>query len=417
MEPTIQIIIYSLVVLSFIFSTFLSVLNYRNRNAFIPEEVQDVYDAEKYIKWKEYYMEQYKFGRVTSVINFIVFILLLSLGGFAYIETISVSMTSNPYLQVLFFLAIYYLLSSVISLYPDYYATFVIEEKYGFNKSTKKTFVIDKIKSLLLVFVLGGSLIFGLINLFENTGNMFFLYAWLCLSLIIVVSNLIYVPVIVPIFNKLTDLEDGTLKDKINEFAKGVGYEVSKISIMDASKRSTKLNAFFAGLGHFKKVVLYDTLVAEMSEDEIVAVLAHEIGHSKHKHIFFNLGQTIMMLLLYVGVLGLVLKVPEFSTAFGFSGAHFGFSLVLFTVLLEPISILLGLVSSYFSRKYEYQADNFASVKFSAEEMEKALKVLARANFSNLTPHPLIVKLTYSHPPIAERIREIRKAVDLNETK
>lgn len=417
METTIQIIIYSLVILSFVFNTFLSVLNYKNRNAFIPEEVQDVYDSEKYTTWKEYYMAQYKFGRITSVISFVVFMLLLTLGGFTYMESISAELTSNIYLQVLFFLGIYYILTQVISLYPEYYSTFVIEEKYGFNKTTKKTFFIDKLKGLLLMFILGGSLIFGLMNLFEHTGNLFFLFGWIGLSVIILIVNVVYVPVIIPIFNKLTDLEEGSLKDKINEFGASVGYEVSKVSSMNASKRSTKMNAFFTGFGKFKKVVLYDTLIQEMSEEEIVAVLAHEIGHSKHKHILFGLGQTVLMMLLYVGVLGLVLKVPVFSTAFGFSGTHFGFALILFGILLEPVAIIMGLLTSHFSRKHEFQADRFAVNNYSADDMESALKRLARANFANLTPHPLIVKLTYSHPTIAERVREIRKTVRENEVK
>lgn len=408
METTIQIIIYSIIVLSFAFKVVLNVLNYRNRNAFIPEEVQDVYDTEKYTTWKEYYMEQHKFGRVTAILSFVVFVSLLVFGGFTFIETLSVAMSNDPYIQVLLFLGVYFVFNTLINIFPDYYYTFVIEEKYGFNKSTKKTFFVDKLKSLVMTFVLGGSLIFGLMNLFEHTGNMFFVYAWLCLSFIILVTNVIYIPVIVPIFNKLTDLEEGPLKDKINEFAKSVGYEVSRISVMDASKRSTKLNAFFAGFGRFKKVVLYDTLIEKMSDEEIVAVLAHEIGHNKHKHIIFNIGQIILMLLLYVVILGSVLKVPEFSTAFGFSDTHFGFGIILFTVLMEPLTILLGLPTSYYSRKHEYQADRFATVHYNASDMENSLKVLARANFSNLTPHPLNVKLTYSHPPIADRIRAIR---------
>lgn len=409
MEGTIRIIIYLVFVLSFIFNTFLSIINYRNKDAEIPESVKDVYDKEKYKNWKEYYMENFMFNRLTSPINFLVFLILLAFGGFSYIEEIAEKITDNQQVQVLLFLGIYYILLQLISLYPSYYDTFVIEEKFGFNKSTKKTFYLDKIKSLILTFVLGGSLIFGLMNLFEHTGNLFFLYGWLSLVLIILITNVIYVPVIVPIFNKLTLLEDGTLKDKINEFALSVGYEVSKISVMDASKRSTKLNAFFAGLGKYKQVVLYDTLIDQMTEDEIVAVLAHEIGHSKHKHIVFNIFQSVLMMALYIGVLGLILKVPEFTTAFKLSPSHFGFSLILFVILLEPIATFLSLLTSYFSRKHEFQADYFAASKYKKEPMINALKVIARSNYANLTPHPLVVKLSYSHPPIHHRIEAIEK--------
>lgn len=409
MEGTIRVIIYLVFILGFIFNTFLSIINYRNKDAEIPESVKDVYDNEKYKNWKEYYMENFKFNRITSSISFLVFLILLIFGGFSYIESITERITDNQQVQVLLFLGIYYILLQLISFYPSYYDTFVIEEKFGFNKSTKKTFYFDKIKSLILTFVLGGSLIFGLMNLFEHTGNLFFLYGWLSLVLIILITNVIYVPVIVPIFNKLTLLEDGTLKEKINEFALSVGYEVSKISVMDASKRSTKLNAFFAGLGKYKQVVLYDTLIEQMTEDEIVAVLAHEIGHSKHKHIIFNILQSILMMALYIGALGLILKVPEFTTAFKLSPSHFGFSLILFVILLEPISTILSLLTSYFSRKHEYQADYFAASKYMKEPMINALKVLARSNYTNLTPHPLVVKLSYSHPPIHLRIEAIEK--------
>ena len=185
---------------------------------------------------------------------------------------------------------------------------------------------------------------------------------------------------------------------------------VTNISIIDASKRSTKLNAYFSGFGKFKHVVLYDTLIEKMSTEEIVAVLAHEIGHNKHKHILFNLVQTFVLLSVYLLALMLVLEVEAFSKAFGFDGTHFGFAIIVFGVLLSPLSILLNLITSGFSRKHEFQADNFASTKYSKAAMESSLKVLAKENYANLTPHPLYVKLTYSHPPIAERIEAIRKA-------
>ena len=220
---------------------------------------------------------------------------------------------------------------------------------------------------------------------------------------------ILYTSVFIYIFNKLTPLEDGELKDEINKFAKNVGYEISKISVMDASRRSSKLNAFFSGFGKFKKIVLYDTLIEKMSTEQIVAVLAHEIGHNKFKHIWFNITQMVIVMGIYVSLFGFILKNQVFASSFGFTEINFGFALILFTVVISPISMLIGVLTSWFSRKHEYQADHFAATKYGIMHMEEALKVLSRENFANLTPHPLYVKLTYSHPPIVSRIKAIRK--------
>lgn len=385
-------------------------MNYKNRNAKIPEEVNDIYDKEQYKKWLEYYMENHRFNLITKSVNTGVFILLLALNGFGLIDQIA-SNVSNSILQLIIFLGIYQLLVMLISIPFDHYRTFVIEEKYGFNKTTKKTFVLDLVKNFLLTALIGGGIVIGLFAFYDNFGNMFIVLSWAASTLFLLVVNVIYVPVIVPLFNKLTPLEDGELKDMIQEFAQGVGYEVSKISTMDASKRSTKLNAFFAGLGKFKQVVLYDTLIEKMSNEEIVAVLAHEIGHSKHKHIRFNLFAMSFNVLLYFAVLFVVLSQPEIMSAFDVETVLFGFALLLFTTFMSPVSIIIDLVLSYYSRKHEYEADYYAASKFKKEPMITALKVLSRENFSNLTPHPVFVKLRYSHPPTSDRIKSINKGV------
>lgn len=409
MEKFIFILIYVLIIGMFLFQLWLSNLNYKNRNATIPEEVNDIYDKKEYQNWLKYTMETHRFSMITSIVSTTVFVLLLLTGLFPLLGDLSENISDVFDIQILLFMGMYFLIGYLIDIPFGYYKTFSIEQRYGFNKTTKKTYVFDKIKSLLLTFVFGGGLVFLLTTLYTHVGNMFYVYTWLSIIGIMLMVQVLYVRFIIPIFNKLTPLEEGELKDLISEFANKVGYEVTKISVIDASKRSTKLNAFFTGFGRFKQVVLYDTLIEKMSNEEIVAVLAHEIGHSKHKHITFNLFEMALTLSLYIGVLIFVIQVPEFSTAFGFTDAHFGFSLILFSVLLEPVSILISLVSAYYSRKHEYQADNFAAVNFSKVHMESSLKVLSKENFSNLTPHPLYVKLLYSHPPTALRIREIRK--------
>ena len=408
-ELTIRIIMYTLIVLSYAISLWLSILNYKNRNAPIPEEVKDIYDEEKYKTWHKYNMANFKFETIVKTLNTILFILLLAIGFFPFIEKLSVDISNQYELQAVIFIGFYFVIQFIIDIFTSYYKTFVIEEKFGFNKATKKTFVKDKIKNLLLTIILGGGLIYGLASLYTKLSSMFFLYAFLALVIILLLVNILYVKIFISMFNKLTPLEDSSLKTKIEEFAKSVGYEIKKISVMDASKRSSKLNAFFSGFGKFKQIVLYDTLIEKCSEEEIVAVLAHEIGHNKHKHIWSGFLQMSIEIAIYLAVLELFLKIKEFSTAFNFQDINFGFALIMFTVLLTPISLIIGIFTSYISRKHEYQADNFAAVNYNADSMESALKVLARENFSNLTPHPLYVKMYYSHPPTADRIKAIRK--------
>ena len=407
METAIVAIVYVFVIGSFVYDTWLSLLNYNNRHADIPKVVEDVYDKDEYRKWLDYNMENFRFGMIVKSIRFVLFLVFLTFGVFVWFQDVAEMVFSDARLQILTFLGLYYVVSFLISIFTSYYRTFTIEEKYGFNKTTTKTFVTDKIKSFVLTVIFGGGLVYLVAVINDNAGDMFFLYTWIALVVIYLIINLIYVRVIVPLFNKLTPLEDGELNDAINAFAQSVGYEVSKISVMDASKRSSRLNAFFSGMGKLKKIVLYDTLIEKMSTEQIVAVLAHEIGHAKHKHVWFNLVQQAIIFFVYIGAFALILRTDVFSTAFGFTTANFGFSLILFTILLEPISILIGLVTSTYSRKHEYQADAYASNQYQVEPMIGALKVLGKENFSNLTPHPLYVKLTYSHPPIANRIEAI----------
>lgn len=409
METTVLILVYGLIVLIFGFKVWLTLLNYNHRNAKIPAEVNDIYNEDEYKKWLSYNMANFKFGMVDAVISIVIFLGLLIFGFFPAIQEVAENTTANEAIQPVVFMGLYFAITFVVGIFTSYYDSFVIEEKFGFNKKTKKVFITDLIKSLLLTIVFGGGLIYGVATLYYVVSSMFFVYTYILLIVIVLFMNLFYVKLIVPIFNKLRPLEESELKTKIEALALSVGYEISRVSVIDASKRSTKLNAYFTGFGKFKQVVLYDTLIEKMSDDEVVAVLAHEIGHSKHKHTIFGLIQTFIMLSIYVGLLVVILEVPSISTAFGFNEMSFGFSLILFTTFLSPIAIPIQMITSYFSRKHEYQADRFAAVNHNKESMESSLKVLAKENFSNLTPHPLYVKLTYSHPPIADRIKAIRK--------
>lgn len=409
MEYLIIAIIITLILGTFGFKLWISILNYKNRKAPVPKIVSDVYDEQKYKKWLDYNMENFRFSLVASSFDVVLIILLLFTGVFVAFKNISENLSNNLDIQILLFLGLYFLMSFIIDIFFSYYSHFSIEQRYGFNKTTKKVFIIDKIKNFFLTVIFGGALIFLLTTLFYSVGSFFYIYAWLSIVSILLFVNLFYVKLIVPLFNKLSPLGEGELKDKINDFAKKVGYEVSKISVIDASKRSTKLNAYFSGFGKLKQVVLYDTLIEKMSSDEIVAVLAHEIGHSKYKHIKSMIIQSILTLSVFLGVLLFTLKSPLLSTAFGFEDAHFGFGMIIFSIIISPISILITTLTSGMSRKHEYQADAYAASNGYKDFMVTALKTLAKENFSNLTPHPLYVKLTYSHPPLCDRLEAIKK--------
>ena len=400
--------ILSIILGMFVFEFLISVLNYRYKNQPIPENVQGLYDKDKYHKWLEYSMANFKFGIVSNTISTAAMLLLLSLGAFGFFEELSIEVTSSALLQTLFFLLMYYIISFIMTLPLSYYRVFKIEESFGFNKMTKKLFVIDKIKSFILTIVFGGGIISLLFIIFEAFTNIwiFILIAYVVIFAVMLLLFL-FNGVFVRLFNKLTLLEEGSLKEKIDALAVSLGFEVKRIYVMDGSRRSTKLNAFFSGLGKTKEVVLFDTLIEKSTEDQILAVLAHELGHATHKDTLKGLIQQLFVIGLYVLVLGFILTTADLHTAFYLSNVHFGFSIILMSILLSPVNTLLGLYTNYVSRIHEYKADAFAAKHTSKEAMISALKLLVVENFANLTPHPLYVKLYYSHPPISSRIASV----------
>jgi len=401
-------VILSIILGMFVFEFLISIMNYRYKNQPIPENVQGLYDKEKYHKWLEYSMANFKFGIVSNTLSTALMLLLLSLGAFGFFEELSVEVSSNALLQTLVFLLMYYIISFMLSLPLSYYRVFKIEESFGFNKMTKKLFLIDKIKSFILTIVFGGGIISLLFVIFEAFSNIwiFILIAYIVIFAVMLLLFL-FNGVFVRLFNKLTLLEEGSLKEKIDALAFSLGFEVKRIYVMDGSRRSTKLNAFFSGLGKTKEVVLFDTLIAKSTEDQILAVLAHELGHATHKDTLKGLMQQLFVIGLYVLVLGFILTTVDLHTAFYLSNVHFGFSIILMSILLSPVNTLLGLYTNYVSRVHEYKADAFAARHTSKDAMISALKLLVVENFANLTPHPLYVKLYYSHPPISSRIASV----------
>ncbi|NND52252.1 MAG: M48 family metallopeptidase, partial [Flavobacteriaceae bacterium] len=308
----------------------------------------------------------------------------------------------------LIFFGIIMLGSDLISTPFSYYSTFVIEEKFGFNKTTKKTFLLDKLKGWIMLAILGGGLLALIIWFYQVTGKNFWLYAWGLVTIFTVFMNMFYSRLIVPIFNKQTPLEIGELRDKISNYAQTVGFKLNKIFVIDGSKRSTKANAYFSGFGSEKRVTLYDTLINDLEDEEIVAVLAHEVGHYKRKHIIFNLISSIVLTGLTLFILSLFISKPVLSQALGVEIPSFHIGLVAFGILYSPFSEITGLVMNLFSRKFEYQADNYAKSTYKAEPLISSLKKLSKNNLSNLTPHPAYVFMHYSHPTLFQRIQNLR---------
>ena len=325
-------LIIGILVAQYLLDTFLDYLNTKKYQKEIPEELQDVFEQEEYEKSKAYKKTNYRFGLFNDGFSFLLTLGFLLLGGFELVDTIVRSFTTNPIVMALAFFGIIIFGSSLLSIPFSYYKTFVIEEKFGFNKTTKKLFFIDLIKGMLMTAILGGGILALVILFLQWTGNSFWLYAWGLFALLTLFMNLFYSKLIVPLFNKQTPLEMGNLKSSIESYAKKVGFELDNVFVIDGSKRSTKANAYFSGFGKQKRVTLFDTLINDLNEEEIVAVLAHEVGHYKRKHIIFNLFASIGLTGLTLFILSLFINNPELSLAIGVSQPSFHAALIGFSL-------------------------------------------------------------------------------------
>ncbi len=406
---TLFYIIIAIIIINFIIDKVLDALNAKHFNDQLPEDLQDVYDDTEYKKSQSYKSTKYKFGVLTSTFSIILTLAFLLLDGFEFVDNIARSYSTNPIIIALIFFGIIMITSDILTTPFSYYSTFVIEEKFGFNKTTKKTFVLDKIKGWLMSAILGGGILALIIWFYNATGKHFWLYAWGLVAFFSIFMNMFYSKLIVPLFNKQTPLEEGDLRDKISAYAKTVGFKLDKIFVIDGSKRSTKANAYFSGFGSEKRVTLYDTLINDLEDEEIVAVLAHEVGHYKKKHIIFNLVTSILLTGLTLYILSLFISNPLLSQALGVEMASFHVGLIAFMLLYSPISEVTGLIMNVFSRKFEYQADDYAKNTYKGEPLITSLKKLSKNSLSNLTPHPAYVFMHYSHPTLLERIKNLKR--------
>lgn len=397
-------IIVGILIFDFVLDQFLGYLNYSWYNKPVPESVSDVYDAAEYAKSQEYKRTGYRFGLLSSGISFVAILLFLFLDGFALVDDFARSLVNHEILVGLVFFTIIGAAGELISLPFSYYSTFVIEERFGFNKTTKKTFVLDKIKGWMLTAILGGGILSLVILCYQWAAQDFWWYVWILITVISLLMNMFYARIFVPLFNKQAPLESGALRDAISNYASTVGFQLDKIFVIDGSKRSTKANAYFSGFGSEKRVTLYDTLISELEEEEIVAVLAHEVGHYKKNHIIYNMIASVITTGFTLWIFSLIVNSAMLSEALGVATPSFHIGLVAFGLLYSPISTITGIIMSVLSRKFEYQADAYASTTYKSEPLVNALKKLSKTSLSNLTPHPAYVFFNYSHPSLHQRI-------------
>lgn len=405
----ITLVISIIIAVKYSIESILDRLNASKFEAPIPESVSDVYNAEEYQKSVRYKLVNYRFSRLESTLGVGIMLLFLWLGGFAWVDNWARSISENEIVVALLFFGVLGIGSDLLGLPFSYYHTFIIEERFGFNKQTLTLFWTDKIKSWLLAGLVGSGLLWVVMLIYQQFDDNFWWYAWLVIIGFTLFMNLFYARLLVPLFNKQTPLEAGSLRDKIEDYAHRVGFSLKNIYVIDGSKRSTKANAYFSGFGREKRITLYDTLIDSLSEDEIVAVLAHEVGHYKKKHLIAQMVMSIITTGFTLYILSVCLKYAAFSEALGISQPSFHAGLVSFSLLYSPISMCMEYFGNQLSRKFEFQADAYAKATFENEKLISALKKLSSQSLSNLTPHPAYVAVHYSHPPIVARILRLRE--------
>jgi STE24 endopeptidase len=407
MHNTIFFLILILPITGFVIERYLDYLNSTMWSDRLPERLKGICNEEAYRKTQLYQKDNNRLSTWSSVLNLAVILIMIIAGAFALVDNLARSLSANLVIIALVFFGIIGFVSDIINIPFGYYDTFVIEKKYGFNTMTLGTFITDHIKSWFIALMVGVPVL-GLITWFYyKTGKNFWLYAWGLITVFSVFINLFYSELIVPLFNKQVPLADGSLRNKIEAFSQKTGFILRNIYVIDGSKRSTKANAYFSGFGPKKRIVLYDTLQKELSEEEIVAVLAHEIGHYKKKHVLLNLIFSVFTTGLMLFLLSVVVNNPSLSKALRSENASFHMGLIVFGILYSPLSLIIGLLTNWVSRKNEFAADKYVREKFKPELLATALIKLSVKNLSNMMPHPAYVFFHYSHPPLLQRLEKL----------
>ncbi len=402
-------LILAIVVFGFALDQFLDYLNRKANRDEIPEVMKGYYDEDKYAKSQEYQRANGRFSLFSSTFSFILSIGMLYFGGFGWLDSLVGGWVASPMLQSLVFFGILFIASDILGIPFSLYGIFVIEERFGFNKTTPKTFVLDKLKGYLLTIIIGGGILWILLYLINTIGENFWWYFWIVIAAFILFTNMFYTSLILPLFNKLTPLEDGDLKQAIETYSQKIKFPLDNIYVIDGSKRSNKANAFFSGIGKKKKIVLYDTLINNHSIEELVAVLAHEVGHFKKKHIIYGFGLSILQVGLMLFIMSLMIFNEQLSLALGGGGLAIHLNLIAFSLLYSPISQITGILMNMLSRKNEFEADAYARDTYDGNQLQIALKKLSVDSLSNLYPHPAHVFMHYSHPPLLKRLEALGK--------
>lgn len=401
--------IIGILVFTYFLETGISFLNLSHLSPDLPDEFKDTYDQSKYLNSQEYTKIITYFSLFQNTISTSLTILFILVGGFNYIDLFARSFELNSILTGLLFTGVLSLISMLLSLPFSLYSTFVIEERFGFNTTTLRIYITDSIKAILLAVIIGGPLLSLILWFFESTGEYGWILCWIGVFLISLILQFLAPVLIMPLFNKFTPLDEGELKDSILSYAEKEKFTIKGVFVMDGSKRSTKLNAFFTGFGKFKKIVFFDTLLEKLSADQIIAVLAHEMGHFKKKHLVKMIIASFFQTGLIFFFLSLILNNENLFIAFKMDQVSIYGSLIFFGFLYTPVSLLLSVYFNHISRKHEYEADEYAIISTGkGDDLIQGLKILSQENLSNLTPHPLNVFMHYSHPPVLARIRALQ---------
>ena len=402
-------IIAGILIIDFVLERILSLLNANHQQKDLPPEFAGIYDQEKYSKSLNYFKANHSFETLSSTFSFILMLAVILSGTFGMLDFILRLRINDPILLSLSFFGILFLISDLINIPFSLYKIFVIEEKFGFNKMTIKTFISDKIKSYILTIIVGGVILYIFLYLVIHIGENFWLWFWLVISAFLLLINMFYTSLIVPIFNKLKPLPEGDLRNKIEEYSRKINFPLDNIFVIDGSKRSSKANAYFSGIGNKKKIVMFDTLINNYTQEELVAVLAHEVGHFKKKHIQTGFILSVAQIGFMLFILSLFVYNSFLSEALGADANAIHINLIAFGILYTPISHLTGIFMNIVSRKNEYEADRYAATTYNGEALQNALKKLSWDNLSNLTPHPAYVFMHYSHPPLLQRLKALGK--------
>jgi len=403
-------IIISAIILEYFISSISTFLNMNSITENLPSGFENVYTKEKYSNSQKYLKIKSKFSLISSSFSLILIMFVIHFGFFGFLDDFVRNQTNNPVYMGLIFFGIIFVINDLITIPFSLYKNFVIEEKFGFNKMTILIFIKDKLKSYFLVFIIGGFLIFSILSFFNYFDTLGWFIVWIFITVFSIVIQPIFINFIAPMFNKFSPIEEGDLKSLIYNYSKKINFPISRIDIMDGSKRSNHSNAYFTGFGKSKRIALFDTLVENHSIEEIVSVVAHEVGHYKKKHILWGmiLGiiQTGIILFLFNYIIGDI----DLFKVFGVAQHSVYAGLIFFGLLFTPINLILSLFSTAISRKNEFEADKYAlDTTNNPEALISMLKGLASNNLSHLTPHPFTVFLEYTHPPVYERVKKIEK--------